>query len=611
MSGLIVALRFVHFAAVVALFGELAFLVWTARADSRAAPSEEPALRREAMRVAAWCLGLVVASGAPWLAVQAAEMSGLPLARALDRETLGAVLSETLFGRTWTVRLVIAAALGATLFFARRKTGGAALDRTCALLAGCLLATLAWAGHAAAEQGADRLVHLGSDALHLLAAGAWLGALWPLARLLAHARRAADASALAFAARVTRRFSILGVVSVGALILTGAANAWYLLGSVPALFGTGYGRLLLAKLALFAAMVAFAARNRLRWTPDLRAASGECAPLALRNLGRNAIAETSLGLALLGIVAALGVTVPALHVQTVWPFPYTISDWRIVPAHPSTYFRSPVRYSAGSIARGEPLYRRYCGACHGAEGHGDGPAAASLPVRPPDLSEHWYHHREGDLLWWLQHGIAGTAMPGFGARIGDDRLWDLLNFLRAQTDADYAKEIDSGVGEWRPIAAPDFEFQIGERPQESLQGVRGQGVALLVFYAHPEADGRLRALESAQAELRRAGVRVLAMQVKGAPVPAGAHAAGGSMITDPDSQVAAAYALFRGTSAPGIADEVEFLVDREGYLRARWTPGETPDWSRISELLAQVAILNRESPHTHSGGEHAHGAHVH
>jgi len=600
MSAFTVALRFVHFAAAVALFGELVFLAWTARGEPRAP-------REETGRIAAGCLALVAVSGALWLAVQAAEMSGLPLARAMNRETLGAVLSETLFGRTSSARLVVAAALGAALFLARRK--GAALDWACALLAGLLLATLAFAGHAAAEQGTDRAVHLGSDALHLLAAGAWLGALWPLARLLARARRAADAQALEFAARATRRFSTVGIVCVGTLVATGAANAWYTVGTVPALLGTGYGRLLLAKLVLFAAMIAFAVRNRLRWTPRLSEAPGEPALSALGRLKRNAAAETALGLALLGVVGALGVTVPALHVQTVWPFPYTLSDWRLVPAYPSTYFRSPVRYTAGSIARGEPLYRRYCETCHGADGRGEGPAAASLAVRPPDLTQHWYHHRVGDLLWWLQHGIAGTPMPGFGARIGEDRLWDLLNFLRAQTDAEYAKEMDSGVGDWRPIAAPDFDFQIGERPQESLQGVRS--VVLLVFYAGPAGDARLRALTAAERELRRAGVRVVAMQIKGPPLPAAARPEGNWMIADPEPQVAAAYALFRGAPAPGISNEIEFLVDRGGYLRARWTPGEKPDWNRIPELLEQVDILNREAPHALSGGEHAHAAHVH
>jgi putative copper resistance protein D len=357
-------------------------------------------------------------------------------------------------------------------------------------------------------------------------------------------------------------------------------------------------------------MLGFAAANRLRWAPRLRTASRNSAPLALRRLGRNALAETFLGLAVLGIVGALGVSVPAKHVQTVWPFPYTVDPskpWWLAPAHPTTYLRSPVPYTAASIARGAPLYREHCTACHGAYGYGDGPAAAALAVRPPNLTEHLSHHREGDLFWWLQHGIAGTPMPGFGDRIGDDRLWDLINFLRAQADAARAKEMDSGVGEWRPIAAPDFDFQIGARPQESLRESLSQGLVLLVFCAPPAADGRLRALQTAQAELRRAGVRVLAMEVGRAPAPVGARAEDPT-IADPDPRVAAAYALFSGTASrePGAVDDIEFLIDREGYLRARWSPGDQPDWSRLPELLQQVETLNREPPHARASEAHVH-----
>src|SRR5262245_64425799 len=121
-------------------------------------------------------------------------MSGLPPASALNLATVGTVLSETLFGRVWVLRFVIAAALAATLLSRRR-----ALDSVGALLAGALLASLAWAGHAAGERGTDRLVHLSADAVHLLAAGAWLGALLPLAHVLAKAP-------LDIAERATHRF---------------------------------------------------------------------------------------------------------------------------------------------------------------------------------------------------------------------------------------------------------------------------------------------------------------------------------------------------------------------------------------------------------------------
>jgi putative copper export protein/mono/diheme cytochrome c family protein/peroxiredoxin len=533
----------------------------------------------------------VLLSGLLWLSVEAVRMSGLPPASALSHGTLGTVLGETLFGRVWVVRFVLAVALGATLFTGRR----AALDATRASLAAALLASLAFAGHAAAERGTDRIVHLSADAAHLLAAGAWVGALLPLAHLLSRAH------ALELAERATRRFSIMGIACVSVLVLTGTVSAWYTVGSVPGLFGTGYGRVLLVKLALFAAMLVLAAANRLRWTPRLRAAGGEPA-LALKRLRRNAIAETSLGAAVLGVVGLLGVTVPAPHSQTVWPFPYTLAAWRIVPAHPTTYFRSPVGYSADSVERGASLYLRHCASCHGPLGHGDGPVSASLPVPPPDLTQHFAHHRPGDLLWWLKQGIPGTPMPGFGARIGDEGLWNVISFLHALTDADAAGDMDAGVGEWRPIAAPEFDFQIGERPQESLKSARGEDL-LLVFCARPQADPRLRELVAAQDELRRAGVRVVAMPMNGAARPRDGSAA--SLIADPEPQVVAAYSLFRPTGRAA-SDHFEFLVDRDGFLRARWTPGDTPDWGRIQELLAQVETLKREGPHeaVHAGHDH-------
>src|SRR5207245_1784182 len=73
-------------------------------ATAQASADETLARRRRTIRVSACCLALVFASGALWLLVQAASMSGATIARALDRETLGAALAGTLFGRTWIVR---------------------------------------------------------------------------------------------------------------------------------------------------------------------------------------------------------------------------------------------------------------------------------------------------------------------------------------------------------------------------------------------------------------------------------------------------------------------------------------------------------------------------
>jgi putative copper resistance protein D len=182
------------------------------------------------------------------------------------------------------------------------------------LLAGAYAATLAWTGHALSDAGADRYVHLASDAVHLLAAGAWVGALPGLASLLERAGDVARPERFALAVSATRRFSTLGMVSVSAL-MTGLINAWYLIGNVAALLGTEYGRLLLWKLLIFAMMVALAAINRLRLTPRLATATTIVTPSrsALAGLRRNTLLELTGGVAVVGIVAALGVATPAMH----------------------------------------------------------------------------------------------------------------------------------------------------------------------------------------------------------------------------------------------------------------------------------------------------------
>src|SRR5262249_55813262 len=125
------------------------------------------------------------------------------------------------------------------------------------VLAACLAGSLAWAGHGSSGSGTPGQFQLGADALHSVAATAWIGGLPPLLLLLAFAHRKGDEPSLATAAETTRRFSRLGVLSVSVLLATGIVNTYFLVGTVPGLVGTDYGRLLLAKIALFAVMVAF------------------------------------------------------------------------------------------------------------------------------------------------------------------------------------------------------------------------------------------------------------------------------------------------------------------------------------------------------------------
>jgi hypothetical protein len=70
-----------------------------------------------------------------------------------------------------------------------------------------------------------------------------------------------------------------------------------------------------------------------------------------------------------------------------------------------------------------------------------------------------------------------------------------------------------------------------------------------------------------------------------------------STIATADATVAAAYALFARQSAEPQSPpaHVEFLIDREGYLRVRWR-GVGLAGTRTAEALDRVSILRRETP---------------
>ena len=58
----------------------------------------------------------------------------------------------------------------------------------------------------------------------------------------------------------------------------------------------------------------------------------------------------------------------------------------VVALAASTAFAQQTAEAVVSGNDGSALYKTYCAVCHGKEGKGDGPLAANLRVRPPDLT---------------------------------------------------------------------------------------------------------------------------------------------------------------------------------------------------------------------------------
>lgn len=238
----------------------------------------------------------------------ARAMSGASHYADLDAGIFKAMVTGTGFGIAWSARQ---AALLIGLLIALALAGRPTLQFPLLALAAALaLCTLAWAGHGAMDDGVRQATHLLVDIAHLLAAGAWVGALAAFVLLGNAARR--DTAQLRLLARTAERFAAPGSMIVATLVVTGAANYGFIAG-MPSMSaaGTPYGALLLVKLALFALMLGMAATNRYRLTPRLAAAvqSGNTQG-ASRILRRSLQWEMATATAILATVAALGVMSP-------------------------------------------------------------------------------------------------------------------------------------------------------------------------------------------------------------------------------------------------------------------------------------------------------------
>jgi len=175
-------------------------------------------------------LAVAVLSGAIWLALLAANIYGAPVDEVWRNGGVWTVAMQTRFGQVSMARLALAVLLAGWMVM---LAGAIARDRWGAfpvILAIGFLIGPAWTGHAGATPGGAGQIPLAADALQLL-----------------------------------------GIASAGALLASGIINTWYEVGSPRDLIATAYGRLVLAKIALFAAMVSIAAVNRFHLTPRLAA----------------------------------------------------------------------------------------------------------------------------------------------------------------------------------------------------------------------------------------------------------------------------------------------------------------------------------------------------
>jgi putative copper resistance protein D len=289
-------------------------------------------------------------------------------------------------------------------------------------------------------------------------------------------------------------------------------------------------------------------------------------------------------------------------------------------AFPETYRKTPVPFDAISIANGVTLFAANCVPCHGPQAKGNGVLAKTFAVPPVDLltEPHTAKHTAGDFFHWLTYGIPGTGMPAFADKLSEEDRWDVVNFLHATSRGYQARLINPYVAPDQPYMAPqNFSYSASDGTSGTLRDFRRQKAVLLVLFSWPESRARLDQLRQAFAALRNSNTVVLAapvndpnpqdMAVLTATIPF-------PLVTQGAQEIAHSYALFRRTlSNPDLAGEgtspkhMEFLIDRYGYLRARWIPAvDGAGWTDIGELMRQIELLNREKEIRPPPDDHVH-----
>ncbi len=92
---------------------------------------------------------------------------------------------------------------------------------------------------------------------------------------------------------------------------------------------------------------------------------------------------------------------------------------------------NPVKPTTESVERGKLLFQQNCIACHGIDGRGDGPDAASLSPAPTDFRLHTPLHTDPQFYAFIANGYPGSAMPAYAKAFSETDIWNLVNYLRS------------------------------------------------------------------------------------------------------------------------------------------------------------------------------------
>lgn len=267
------------------------------------------------------------------------------------------------------------------------------------------------------------------------------------------------------------------------------------------------------------------------------------------------------------------------------------------PAVPTSWHRSPTGFTVQSITQGAHIYQQQCVRCHGADGKGEGPDAARLPMWPPTLNGSLLWKRlEGELFWRVRHGMRSAAgaqtMPAF-AHLTDEQIWQVLDYLQAHA----AGQLLRDTGAWaQPVRMPQARVHCRNTGATSVRQLQGQRLRVVLggtATALPPDDPRLVTVWAPALPVTDGGATDIAE----------------CTIEEPQALPVLAWVLGQTTDAgqdvPQAVQGAQLLTDRSGWLRARSAPGQG-GWSE-DDLVCRSSAPSSAAPGPAPAGPTADG----
>lgn len=524
------------------------------------------------------------------------------------------------------------------------------------LVGALLVASSALSGHYAGQSAGWIYVTL--HMVHLVAVAFWAGSLpswWITVRSISSEKAIGEQLT-----ELLRRYSSAATLLVIVAICTGIPLAWLYIDNQGDMLGTRWGLMLVMKISIIGLvlMAAYSVRRRLNTETLSRR-------WALYAVG----IETGLLSIVVVLASQLAQTVPAAHDQPFWWLPFRLSydaiapdksllrilwsavavalaaivlaafsyrratnsikaaGWifaalvaaalavwaATIPAYPDTFRRSEVPYLSESIASGLNIYNDNCVPCHGKGGRADGPLAPFTRRPPVDLAApHTALHTAGDLFGWIGNGMPSGAMPGFSTSLSEQDRWDLVNFLRVFSQGFQARVLDAHVVPEQPwLGAPDFYLANEDGRLSQLKALRGNPVLILAQDdCTSELGDRVESLTHWKRNYATQVEIVVVCVARGHGIPQKEI----WMAQSPGAVISAYSLLSRTLSNKGERGVMgvkwhrsEYLVDRYGYIRARWIPEEDPvGWTSTSVMETELNVLSRDKGIPPNPDSHVH-----